>query len=155
GNYVMRKSALISHMTIRHQAFLLCFGSAQVPALRQAGAALENHLAARRFFDNAQGLGDEVILFDDRLAQAPRAEMLRRADNGLLEVGVFKQLHGFCAPSLAIPARAPARQGSRNQTGRADSNFSAAPITGFPADRAAGQWPPAWPEHAAVPMQRP
>ena len=80
----------------------------QVPALRQAGAALEDHLAARLLLDDAQGLRDEVVLLDDRLAQAPRAEMLRRADDGLLEVRVFKQFHGSCAPSPAIPARVPA-----------------------------------------------
>src|SRR5262249_31033171 len=33
----------------------------QVPALRQAGAALEDDLAARRLLDDAQGLGAEVI----------------------------------------------------------------------------------------------
>ena len=66
----------------------------QVPALRQAGAALEDDLAAGRLLDDAQRLRDVVILLDDRLAQAARAEMLRRADDGLLEVRMLKQPHG-------------------------------------------------------------
>ncbi len=118
----------------------------QAPALRQAGAALEDHLAARRLLDDAQRLGDVVVLLDDRLAQAPRAEMFRRADDGLLEVRMFKQLHGPCAPSPAIASRMSSRRESRNQTGRGGSNSSAMPtsrLSGWPSCCADG------PEHGA------
>ena len=64
----------------------------QAPALGQAGAALENDLGAGRLLDDAQGLRDVIILLDDRLAQAARAEMVRRADDGLLEVRMLNKL---------------------------------------------------------------
>jgi hypothetical protein len=58
----------------------------QVPASGQARPALENHPGARPLLDDAQRLSDVVIFLDDRFAQAPRAEVLRRADDGLLNV---------------------------------------------------------------------
>ena len=45
--------------------------------------------------DDAQRLRNVVILFDDRLTQAARAEVFRRPDDGLLEVRVLKKPHGI------------------------------------------------------------
>ena len=52
--------------------------------------------------DDPQRLRDVVVLLDDRLAQAARPEMLRRADDGLLEVRDAQTVSWVCAPSPAI-----------------------------------------------------
>ncbi len=62
----------------------------QVPAFRQARAALEDDLVGSRGGDDAQGFGDVIILLDDCGAQFPRGEVLLRAKYCLLEIGVLE-----------------------------------------------------------------
>ena len=80
----------------------------QIPALRQACAAFQDRLVARGLRDDSQRLGDIVILLDDCRAQPLAAKMLRRRQDRLLEVGMFKELHVNGAPSLARPSLASA-----------------------------------------------
>src|SRR6185437_9362165 len=62
----------------------------QVPTLGQARAALEDYFVAGGLLDDTQRLRNEIVFFDERLAQATRTEVLRRADDGLLELRVLK-----------------------------------------------------------------
>jgi hypothetical protein len=92
----------------------------QVPAFRQARAALEADLVARRSRDCAQGLGDVVVLFDNGRPQPPALKMRRRLENGLLEVGMLEQLHVSGASSTAIAGHAATRRARRIRTGTMD-----------------------------------
>jgi len=51
----------------------------EVPAFREARAALEDNLVGSGGGDDAQRLRDVVILLDDRVAQFPLAEVLLRS----------------------------------------------------------------------------
>jgi hypothetical protein len=62
----------------------------QAPAFGQAGTAFENDPLARRLLQNAECLGDEIILLNDRFMEAPGAEMLRCPDYGLVKIGVLE-----------------------------------------------------------------
>jgi hypothetical protein len=53
----------------------------QVPAFGKARPALENHLVADRPRDDPQGLGDVVVLFDERRSQ-PTLAVMASAPNG-------------------------------------------------------------------------
>ena len=65
----------------------------QSPALGEAGAALEHRLVAEALRDDAQDLGDVVVLLDELLADA---EVLGGAEHRLLELGVLEQPHLAC-----------------------------------------------------------
>src|SRR5260370_10169072 len=105
----------------------------QVPAFRQARAAVEDDLVGSRGGDDAQRLRDVVILLDNRGAQFPRGEVLLRAKYRLLEILVLKKLHVSGAPwppscwrAAVRPAagRRPARRGSGTPPGGAAPRVS-------------------------------
>jgi hypothetical protein len=62
----------------------------KVPPFSQAGAAFEDNFVSGSDGDNAQRFRDVIVLLDNGGAQSSVAEMVRRLDNRLLEIGVFK-----------------------------------------------------------------
>ena len=62
----------------------------QVPAFRKARAALENDLVPDGIRDEAERLGDVVVLFDERRPETAGSEVFRRLEDRLLEVRMIK-----------------------------------------------------------------
>ncbi len=122
----------------------------QIPAFGQARPAFEDHLIAGRGGDDPKGLGNVIVLLDDRRAQPAALEVFRRTEHRLVEVGMFKQSHvcGFpwpasCERKLILPA-------FQSQTGKAGSRMRAVVGGSWRVCRAARRLRRALPALAAV-----
>ena len=89
---------------LRVQKKVYVFGEPlnEIPAFGEARAAFEDELVAGDAGNGAQGLGDVVVLFDERGSQSLAAEVIRCPEDRLLEVGMLRQFHVVISSSRAM-----------------------------------------------------
>src|SRR5579859_22113 len=111
-----------------------------VPAFREARAALEDNLVGSCGGDDAQRLRDVVILLDDRGAQVPLAAVLLRPEYRLLEILVLKKLHVSGAPWPASCGRSAVQPAGRSRTSRRGSGNRAGGAAPRGSSRVVRRW---------------
>jgi hypothetical protein len=77
----------------------------QVPSLGEARATFENDFIAAGCGDNAKGLGDVIVLLNNRRTQLALAKVFRRAEDCLFKIGMLKESQATVSPWLAKQMR--------------------------------------------------
>lgn len=101
SRFVARAQDRTKGLRIEKDIHVLRKAPNQIPALRQAGASLEDDLLAIIGRDDSEDFGDVVVLLDDRRPQPAITEVFRRLQDCLLEVGMLEQFHGFACQAHA------------------------------------------------------